>query len=122
MSKFRVLFVGATAAGAFAAASFIPAFAADAPPVHVDGVGTLTIAGDPATQTGHITADGEIDEPSGHLDGYITAGNDGVDAPADAGVCADDNGSNANPYDATTNPGGSDSPDCNENIILSQLP
>lgn len=106
MTTWRAVLVGAMAGGALAAGSLIPAHAE--PTVVETPAGTITADGNPETQVGHITADGTVTGTP--LDGYVTAGNDGVDGPT--GVCADDNGSNANPYDAETNPGGSSSPTC----------
>ncbi len=117
MSKLRVLLVGATAAGAFAAASFIPAHAQD---VNVPGVGTLSVDGNPAGPSGHITANGE-DANGDYAGGYIVAGNDGT-GNAD-GVCADTIGSPGSTPDANGNPQpNSPSQSCNEEIITSQAP
>lgn len=117
MSKIRVLLVGATAAGAFAAASFIPVHAEDV----VTPIGTLQVDGDPAGPTGHITADGAASNP-GAGSGYIVAGNDGT-GNAD-GVCADDNGSPGSTTDPNTGvtTQNSTSQSCNEDIVLSQIP
>ncbi len=114
MSKWRTILVGTVASGALATGAFLPAHAER---IDVPGAGSITVAGDPMTQTGHVTADGTIAGTPG--DGYITAGNDGVDGPT--GVCADDNGSNANPQDdpatpGVDNPGGSTSPTCTPDV------
>lgn len=107
MTKWRAVLVGTMAGGALAVGSLIPAHAD--PTVVTTPIGTITADGDQGTQTGHITADGNADNPA-VLGGYVTVGNDGADGPA--GACADDNGSNANAYNAQTNPGGSSSPTC----------
>lgn len=86
MSKWRAVLVGAMASGALAAGAFIPAHAER---VEVPGVGSVSATGDPTTQSGRITADGEAGNPD-PADGYVTAGNDGTGPD---GVCADDEGS-----------------------------
>lgn len=97
MSKIRVLLVGATAAGAFAAASFVPTHADTLVPTPV---GNLNVNGG-----SQIEADGAADNPD-PLDGYLT-----VDS---RGICAADNGSAASHTAGTEN--------CNEAIITSQAP
>lgn len=58
-------------------------------------------SGDAGSQTGHLWADGNDDNPD-PIDGYVSAGNDGASAN-DGDICADDNGG---PED------GGDSPTC----------
>lgn len=117
MSKIRVLLVGATAAGAFAAASFIPVHAQDVP----TPIGTLSVDGSQGPPpAGHIIADGDPNNP-GPSSGYIVAGNDGT-GNAD-GVCADDNGSPGTHDDGNGNQvPNSTSQSCNQDIVTSQLP
>lgn len=76
MSKLRVLLVGATAAGAFAAASFIPA-QADTPVADVvTPIGELHIHGS-GPEDGAIIADGDVSNPD-PLDGSASLSSDGL--------------------------------------------
>jgi hypothetical protein len=103
MSKMRALLVGATVAGAFAASSMVPAFAAD--PVNVPTpIGTAS-AGGTGPGDGHLYLDGAAGNPDPG-DGYLTV--------TAAGVCGADNGS------PTSHTAGSES--CNDAIITGQLP
>lgn len=102
MSKWRAVLVGAMASGALAAGAFIPAFA-DTPagPVVTD-IGELHVHGT-GPSDGSITADGAEDNPE-PVDGSATLSGEGI--------CTSDDG------EATGTP----SKDCNEQVILSQLP
>ena len=94
MTKWRAILVGAMASGALAAGAFIPAHA---DPLVPTPIGELHVHGQ------SVTADGAEGNPE-PLDGSATLSSEGI--------CTSDDG------EATGTP----THDCNEDILLSQLP
>lgn len=95
MTKWRVVLVGAMASGALAAGAFMPAHA---DPLVPTPIGELHVHGQ------SVTADGAESNPE-PVDGSATL--------SSGGVCTSDDGDN---------PTGTPTQDCNQDIILSQLP
>lgn len=104
MSKWRAVLVGAMTAGALAAGSFIPAQADNPTPTPVKTpIGELHVHGN-GPGNGAIVADGDANNPE-PLDGSLTL--------SSGGACTSDDGDN---------PTGTPTKDCNQDIILSQVP
>lgn len=116
MSKLRVLLVGATAAGAFAAASFIPAQAHTPAEDVVTPIGELHIHGS-GPDDGAIIADGADENPD-PLDGSASLSSDGLCTSDDG---QDPDGTNRVDDPATPEDESAPSNDCNEAIIEGYL-